>query len=143
MTGTQEVHVSLLHQHYILLVCLAVNISACNGMMVVTVHATHLDILTIEFQYLTNTFHSLHPKVIVEMLVWQFDAERIEVRNIRRPEFWILDSMRQSNVHCIASSKAFQLTLDSLSVYIQGYGEILCTSLSHVANGDVCRYLCL
>ena len=94
VTGTQEVHVSLLHQHYILLVGLAVNISACNGMMIMTVHTTQLDILTIEFQYLTNTFHSLHSKMIVEMLVWQFDTERIEVRNISRPEFRIVYSMR-------------------------------------------------
>ena len=112
-------------------------------MMVVTVHTTQLDILAIEFQYLTNTFHSLHSKMIVEMFAWYIDAERIEIWNISRPEFRIVYSMRQSNVHCIASSKAFQLTLDSLSVYIKGYGEILCTSLTHVADGNVSSYLCL
>ena len=55
-------------------------------MMVVTIDAAQLDILAVDFKYLTDTFHLLHAQVVVKMfddvalIVFQFHTKRIEVR---------------------------------------------------------------
>ena len=60
-------------------------------MMVVTVHAAKLHILSIDFEHLTHAFHAFHAQMIVEMLddlslfILQLHAERVEVRFLGRP----------------------------------------------------------
>ena len=91
MRSAQEIDVGLFHQAQIQFVGGIIHVAARNRMMVVTVHAAELHILSIDFEHLTHTFHAFHAQMIVEMLddlslfILQLNAERVEVRFLGRP----------------------------------------------------------
>ena len=82
----QEIDVSLLHQSDVLFVGGIVDKASRDGMVVVTIDTTQLDILAIDLEDLANALHVLHAKVVVEVFedlfdrgCLQFNAKRIEV----------------------------------------------------------------
>ena len=83
--GAQEVDVGLLHQRDVLFVGGIIDIATRYRMVVVTVHATQFHVLAVNLEDLANTLHSFHAEVVFEMLITQFDAERIEVGLLSRP----------------------------------------------------------
>ena len=101
--GAQEVDVCLFHQPDIIFVGGIIDVAACNGMMVVTVHTAQLHVLAIDLEDLADDLHPLHAEVIVEMLddvalfILQFDAERIEVWLLGRPEQGFVDGAGEFN----------------------------------------------
>ena len=89
--GTQEIDVGLFHEADVLLVGGVIHVTSRYRMVVVTIHATQLYILSVNLKHLTYALHALHTKVVVKMfdskffLVLQFYAERIKVRLFGRP----------------------------------------------------------
>ena len=136
--GTQEVNVRLFHQPDIFLVGGVVDVAACLGMMVVTVHALQLHVLTIDLKDFANDFHLLHTQMIVEMLnrlislIAQLHAERIEVRLLGRPELGFLQRVVNGNGGSIASRELINTACYLLAIDLKHSLQMTCCLLTCV-----------
>ena len=149
VAGTQEVDVSLLHQSNVLLIGGIVYITARTWMMIVTVHATKFDVFSVNLEYFPHDLHFLHAEVIVEVLddavvlVPQFDAERIEVGLLCRPEFRRVHRILYFNGCGVASANFLHALYPFVTFNLPHNSQVLPSLLADVAKADIGLYLSL
>ena len=122
---TQKINIGLLHQSNVRLIGSIIYIATCDRMMVMTIHATQLYILAVDFENLSNGFYPFHSQMIIKMLnhvtllIYEFNAKRIEMRLLSRPQTGIIYQVRKLNMHGIASPQRFQSPIDGMSIQLQ------------------------